>query len=114
MVEYLALPAWDTPPRTIDEWISALAEAGGSASLHRESSTVWWLRSPDLDSEGYAVIESGYPTAINFELKADDPTHALTIITAAAISLGWEIHADGEDLDNDDEIDTITHNDDVD
>ena len=112
MVEYLALPAWDTPARSIDEWISSLAEAGGPARLRRESSTVWWLLAPELDLEGYVLVESGHPSAINFELKADDPGHALAVITAAAHSVGWEIHAEGEDDEPDELIDTLTRNDD--
>lgn len=108
MVEYLALPAHNTPTRSIDDWIGAMAEAGGRATLRRESATVWWLLAPGLDLEGYVLVESGHPSAINFELKADDPSHALAVITAAAHSLGWEIHADGEDDDHDDEVDTVT------
>jgi len=101
MVEYLALPAWNTPARSMDDWVEAITEAGASTSIRRESSTVWWLLSPALALEGYALIESGHPSAINFELKADDPSHALAVITAAAHSLGWEIHAEGEDDDPD-------------
>ena len=104
MVEYLALPAWNTPARKMDEWVEAITEAGGAASIRRESATVWWLLSPALAVEGYALIESGHPSAINFELKAADPSHALAVLTAAAHSLGWEIHAEGED-DHDDEPD---------
>ncbi len=106
MVEYLALPAWKTPPRSIDDWVAGMAEAGGSATIRRESSTVCWLLSPTLNLEGYALIEEGHPSAINFELKADDPSHALAIITAAAHSLGWEIHAEGDEDDRDDEVDS--------
>ena len=105
MVEYLALPAWNTPARSIDDWVAALGEAGGAASTRRESSSVCWLLVPSLDVEGYALIEEGHPSAINFELKADDPTHALAVLTAAAHSLGWEIHEEGEDDDPDDEPD---------
>ena len=111
MVEYLAIPAWNTPTRSIDDWIGALAEAGAPATLRRESSTVWWVLAPALEAEGYVVVESGHPSAINFELKASDPGHALAVITAAAHSVGWEIHADDED-DRDDELDTITRTDD--
>ncbi len=103
MVEYLAIPAWNAPVRSLDEWVSGIAEAGGTAKLRRESSTVGWLLDESLDLEGYVVLESGSPTAINFELKADDPSHALAIITAAAHSLGWEIHADDEDDDDDED-----------
>ena len=103
MVEYLALPAWNTPARSIDEWVAALAEAGGAASTRRESSSVCWILAPSLDVEGYALIEEGHPSAINFELKATDPAHALAVLTAAAHSLGWEIHEEGEDDEPDDD-----------
>ena len=102
MVEYLALPAWNTPARSIDEWVAALAEAGGPATTRRESSTVCWVLAPSIDVEGYALIEEGHPSAINFELNAADPSHALAVITAAAHSLGWEIHEDDEDDPDDD------------
>ena len=108
MVEYLALPAWNTPPRSIDAWVAAISEAGAPASRRHESSTVCWVLAPTLDVEGYALIEEGHPSAINFELKAADPAHALAVITAAAHSLGWEIHEEGEDDDRDDEADLNT------
>ena len=107
MVEYLALPAWNTPPRSINDWVEGISEAGGTATLRHESSSVCRLLSPALDLEGYALIESGHPSAINFELKADDPTHALAVITAAAHSLGWEIHAEGDDDDGDEDLDDL-------
>ena len=106
MVEYLAIPAWDTPPKSLDDWVGGIAEAGGAATVRRESSTVCWLLAPTLDMEGYVVVESGHPTAINFEIKAADPGRALAVITAAAHSLGWEVHEEGDDDGRDDELDT--------
>ena len=105
MVEYLALPAWNTPGLSIDDWVNGMAEAGGPATLRRESSSVCWLLAPSLHLEGYVLIESGHPSAINFEIKSDDPSHALAVISAAAHSLGWEIHADDEDEGPDDLLD---------
>ena len=89
----------------MDEWVAALSEAGSPATIRRESATVWWLLAPAIELEGYALIESGHPSAINFELQAANPDHALALITAAAHSLGWEIHEEGEDDDRDDDLD---------
>lgn len=102
MVEYLAIPAWNAPARSVAEWVAALNEAGGSASARRDGSDACWFRDPGLDLEGYALIEGGRPAAIDFELRADDPSRALAVITAAALALGWEIHDEGEDDDPDD------------
>jgi len=96
MLEYLALPAWETPPRTLDEWVAGLSEAAGPATLKRESPTVAWLEVASLKLRGYVVIEDGHPTAINFELRDPDPGPATRAIEAATSALGWELHADDE------------------
>ena len=104
MIEYLALPAWETPPRTLDEWVAALREsAGGPVALKRESPTVAWLEAGPLGIVGYAVIEDGHPTAINFELRDSDPEPAARAIEAASLALGWELHPDEEGDEDDDE-----------
>ncbi len=98
MVEYLALPAWKTPPRTVDDWVVALSESGGPVILSRESSTVTWLEVAPIRLRGYVVIENGHAAAINFELHDDhDPNPATRAIQEAATALGWEVHADDDD-----------------
>ncbi|MEO6807813.1 MAG: hypothetical protein ABI353_01690 [Isosphaeraceae bacterium] len=103
MTELLALPDWNTPPRTIDDWMAALAALGHPAILARESPGVAWLEVAPLRLRGYAVIESGHVAAINFELNDPDPTPAVKVVEAAAHSIGWEADADeGDDEDDED------------
>ena len=104
MIEYLALPAWKTPPTRLDSWVAQLSEAGGPVIVSRESSTVAWLEVAPLGLRGYVVIENGNASAINFELDAPDPGPATRAIEQAAEALGWEVHADDDgDDDEDDE-----------
>jgi hypothetical protein len=105
MLEYLALPAWKTPPRAVDDWVVALSESGGPVIVSRESSTVCWLEVAPLRLRGYVVIENGQAAAINFELHDSDPDPATRTIEQAAAALGWEIHSDVDDEDDDDDQD---------
>jgi hypothetical protein len=102
MLEYLALPAWKTPPTSLEAWIAQLSETAGPVIVSRESSTATWLEVAPLRLRGYAVIENGNASAINFELHALDPAPATRAIERAAEALGWEVHED-EDGDEDDE-----------
>ncbi len=105
MPEYLALPAWNTPPTTVDAWVVGLAEAGGPVVVRRESPTVAWLEAAPLRLRGYVMIEDGHATAINFEVHDPDPGGpANRAVEAAAAALGWEVHPDdGEDEAEDDD-----------
>src|SRR5262245_60521769 len=103
MIELLALPAWRTPPRTLEEWTTQLGEqAGGRVAGHREPATESWLELSTRRLRGYAVLEGPHVEAINFELSDPDPAPATRAVEAAAAALGWEIHPD-EDEDEDDE-----------
>jgi hypothetical protein len=105
MLEYLALPAWNSPPTSVDAWVVQLSETG-AVVLSRESSTVTWLEVASLRLRGYVIVESGHATAINFELHAVEPAPATRAIIKAAQALGWEIHADdGEDQDDEQDDD---------
>jgi hypothetical protein len=106
MPEYLAIPAWKTPPTPLDAWVERLTEFAGPVIVRRESSTVAWLEVAPLRVRGYVVIENGHASAINFELSDLDPEPATKALEAAAGALGWELHADdGEDDEDDDEAD---------
>jgi hypothetical protein len=102
MVEYLAIPAWNTPPTPLDAWVARLSEVAGPVVVSRESSTVAWLEVASLRLRGYVLIENGDASAINFELHDSDPETAFEALESAASTLGWEIHAD-EDDDEDEE-----------
>lgn len=98
MTEYLALPAWDTQPRPLDDWVRALTEAGAPTTVEHEGRDEVWLEVAPIRVRGYVVIEGIGVTAINFELHDPETEPALAIVTTAAKSLGYEVHADdGED-----------------
>jgi hypothetical protein len=107
MLEYLALPAWNTPPTSVDSWVVELSETAGPVIVSRESSTVTWFEVAPLRLKAYVVVENGHASAINFELHALDPTTSTRAIVKAAEALGWEIHADepGDEDDEDEEED---------
>jgi len=105
MLEYLALPAWDTPETTVDAWVTQLSETAGPVIVNRESSTVTWLEVAPLRLRAYVVVENGHAAAINFELDAEDAGPASLAITRAAEALGWEVHEDDEETADDDEDD---------
>jgi hypothetical protein len=105
MIELLALPAWNSPPRTLDDWVTGLAGSGHTPVVERVSGSASWLEVAPLRLRGYAVLEGAHVEAINFELADPDPGPAAEIVEAAAKALGWEVYpdeADGEDdLDED-------------
>lgn len=98
MIELLALPAWNTPPRSLDDWSAALAGLGYPPKSAREDADEVWLEVPALRLRGLAVLEGPHVTAINFELHDPDPA-ASRLVEGAAAALGWEVHPDEEDED---------------
>jgi hypothetical protein len=104
MLEYLALPAWNTPPTPVESWVAELSEAA-PVIVTRESSTVTWLEIAPLRLKAYVVVENGNASAINFEVHALDPTPSTRAIIKAAEVLGWEVHEDDEGDTDDDEDD---------
>lgn len=98
MREWLALPAWNTPPTPLEAWSERLA-----AQVHREEGETWLVAAP-LRLRGYVVIEDGHPAAINFELEDPEHEEAVARLEQAAAGLGWELHQDDEsdEDDNDD------------
>jgi hypothetical protein len=101
MLELLALPAWNTPPISIEAWTQGLAAHGHAATVAREASDITWIEVGDLRLRGFVVIEAGHVEAINFEIHDPDPSSAITLIESTASDLGWEIHADDDDPDDD-------------
>jgi len=102
MTELLALPEWNTPPRTIADWVAQFAKEGHRPVLDRESDEVTLLEIASLRLRGYAVIEGQQVTAINFELADSDHEPAAHLVSNAAAALGWEIHPDDGSDDEDD------------
>jgi hypothetical protein len=101
MIELLALPGWQTPPTSLDDWVSRLSDMCGPVAVTRESTGVSWLEVGSLRLRGYAVIEGRQVEAINFELAAPDPAPAALAVEAAAAALGWEVHPDEPDDEDD-------------
>jgi hypothetical protein len=105
MLEYLALPAWNTPETSIDAWVARLSETGGRVIVSHESSTVTWLEAALLRLRGFVVVENGHAAAINFELHDHDPQPATRVLEAAAEALGWELYLDDDHDTEEDEDD---------
>ena len=103
MPEYLAIPAWKTPPTPLDAWVAQLSESGGPVVVSRESSSVAWLEVAPLRLRGYVVIENGHAAAINFELHDPDPGPATRAIEQAAEALGWEVYPDDDEGEDDED-----------
>jgi hypothetical protein len=101
MTEFLALPGWNTPPVTLDAWVAQLAAQGHPPTLTRDEPGACWLEVGPLRLRGYTLTEGEHLAAINFELSAPDPGPALQVIEAAALALGWEIHSDEPDEEDD-------------
>ncbi len=104
MMELLTLPAWNAPPRTLDDWRTALTAQGYAPAVHREQG-VFWIEVAPLRLRGYVVTEDQHVSAINFELHDPDPDPAWTVVESAAQALGWEVHPDDEDEEEDIEED---------
>jgi len=66
--ESLALPAWTTQPRTVDDRGIAPSDVGGPAIVKRGTTAVSWLEVAPPRHQGYVVVENGQATAINLEI----------------------------------------------
>jgi hypothetical protein len=103
-VELLALPGWQTAATSLDAWVAQLTAHAGPIVVTRESATVSWLEAARHRLRGYVMLAGQSVEAINFELSGSDPAPGTHALTAAADALGWELHPDdGEDEDDDDE-----------
>jgi hypothetical protein len=102
MLEFLAIPAWDGSPRSLDEWVTALSGSGHAPTIDRLGPDEAWLELAPLRLRGYAVVEGNLATAINFELHEPNPDSTLAFLESAAQSLGWEVHPDDDDDEEDD------------
>jgi len=105
MIERLAIPAWQAPPRTLEDWKSALESipGAGTVTLERETGTVYWFEVAAQRIRGYAMLEDNDVTAINFEFHAGDPAPSLAAVEAIAAQLNWELHEDDDDGETDDD-----------
>lgn len=101
MTEILAIPKWKENPRPLDDWLAAFSDLGSAPTLNRDGAEAVWIELGPLRTRGYALAEAGLVTAIHFEIHAPDPSEARAALDAAAESLGWELHDDTDDEDDD-------------
>jgi hypothetical protein len=102
MIELLAIPAWNAPARSVDDWVAALVAEGLDAVITRDDDETW-LEVARLRMRGFVEHEGSRLEAINFELEGPDADQATVLLARAARTLDWEVHADDEndDLDED-------------
>jgi hypothetical protein len=103
MIELLALPSWNCPPRSLDDWRAALSSQGHEAAVRRDDGETW-LEVAALRVRGFVVFEGTRLDAINFELHDPAREEALPALEAAVQSLSWELYpedVEADDLDED-------------
>lgn len=108
MLEFLAIPAFNTRPTSVDDWAARLAEFAGPVAVDRDSPSAAWLEVGSLRLRGYVLIENGHATAVNFEVHGHDNEAAIRAIEDAAGALRWEVYPDDdedEEADDDDDRD---------
>lgn len=101
--ELLALPAWNSPPRSLQDWRDAIAGQGQTVVVTSRNDETW-LEVGSIGLRGYVCIEGDRTVAINFELSPADLEAATRTLERAAQALDWELHADEpeeDDLDED-------------
>ena len=104
MIELLAIPGWQTGPTKLDAWVAALEETcGAPVTVVRESPQGSWVAAGSIRIRGFAILAGPHVEAINFELSDPDPAPATSLLEAASAAIGWEIHPDDEDEEDDED-----------
>jgi hypothetical protein len=102
MIEFLAIPAHNAPPSTLEDWVAWLSGQGQSPRIAREDEDLVWLEIPALHVKGLVSFEGDRLEAVNFELHGPDAAPALGILHSLAANFAWELHED-DGLDDEDE-----------
>lgn len=102
MTEHLALPGWKAPPRTLADWTAGFEAEGLATTVARESHEGSWIEVDAVGLRGYAVTQGLTVEAVNFEVEPNDAPRALALLGKVADALGWEVHEDDPDEDDDD------------
>lgn len=98
MPELLAIPAWMTDPRPLDDWLQAFETLGHPLVVVREAADGVLLRAESLQLDGFAEIEESIVTAIDFEYPESTAIEPLAVLRTIAQTLGWELHeSDGDE-----------------
>lgn len=101
MPELLAIPCWDSPPRTLQDWMEGLEAAGLAPGSVRDSPSAWWIDAPTAGLRGYVIMQGQRVEAINFEILGDDLESTRARLANIAGALGWELHAEDDEDDED-------------
>ncbi|HEY2157941.1 MAG TPA: hypothetical protein VGH33_20095 [Isosphaeraceae bacterium] len=103
MIELLAIPAWQTPTTTLAEWVAQLEKGGGPAVIvERESPQGAWIHLEAMGVHGFAVLAGPHVEAVNFEIQEPLSADVNRFLEEAAAAIGWEIHPDDPDDEDDD------------
>ncbi len=106
MIEFLAIPGWQTPTTTLAQWVAALeAQGGRTVVVERESPHGAWVHLEAMGAMGFAVLAGPHVEAINFEIQEPVPPDVPRLLEEAAAAIGWEIHPDDPDDDDDEDDD---------
>ena len=57
MIELLALPTWNTTPKSLEDWVERLTLLGAKVAVERESAGVFLLEIAPIGLRGYALSE---------------------------------------------------------
>jgi hypothetical protein len=102
MIELLAVPSWQTPPTTLEAWVARFEQQGEHAVvIERESPEGAWVHLEAIGARGFAVLAGQHVEAINFEIDDRETEAASRFLEEAAAAIGWEIHTDEDDGEDD-------------
>jgi hypothetical protein len=104
MTERLALPDWNTPPRTLADWVAGFASLGHAALVVRDEDGDTWIEVAPLRLRGLAEVEHEHVASLHFELTDPDPEVAVRIVVEVARGLGWEVYEDEDDVEDSSEF----------
>ena len=101
---YARGPGGRRPARSLDDWLAQFSAQGLATAVEPDGPGAAWIVVATLRCRGYALRAGATLEGINFELTAPDPAPATAAIEAAADALGWEVHPDGPDEPEDDDV----------
>lgn len=104
MIELLALPDWNTPPRSTADWVDKFAAAGHTAVVARDEDKDLWIEVAPLRLRGLMEMEGDVVASVHFELQHPDPEPAASLIEQVTRALGWEVYPDEDDIEDSSEI----------
>ena len=104
MTEFLAIPGWQTPPTTLSTWVETLEARGGpTVVVERDSPQGAWIHLEAMGVHGFAVLAGSHVEAVNFEIQEPVPPEVERLLGEAAAAIGWEIHPDEPDEEDDED-----------